>query len=152
MPTAKPRITITLEPHRHELLRRLAACQGGTMSAIVTDLVDSVAPVLERVCVSLENAQRAREGVKSNLRRMAEEAEKVCQPHVDEVLGQLDLLLSACDATADSAAASNGDAKEPAAAAAASDPRPVITGVRFPRTPHQKGGRQPRKGGRNHAL
>lgn len=97
MATTKPRITITLEPQRHELLRRLAEYQGVSMSHIVAELVESVSPVLERVCVAIENARKAQSGVRENLVRVAEESEKALMPHLEAAMGQLDIFLQQCD-------------------------------------------------------
>lgn len=114
MPTAKPRITITLHPGRYRLLNRLAEQQGQSMAAIVVDLLETVAPVLERVSVAIENAERAKGSVRENLARVAEETEAALQPHVDAVMGQIDMFV--------------GQSKAPAAEG--STPVAVTTGVR----------------------
>lgn len=138
MPTTKPRLAITLEPHRHELLRRLARLQGVSASFLVADLVETVAPVLERVCVTLENAQAASASVKENLRRVALEAEAAMQPHAQAVMGQLDMFLlqsvQAAEPTgkkatgAKRARPAHGSRRAPDAL---ETPRPVITGGRY---------------------
>ena len=91
MATDKPRITITLEPDQHDVLRRLSGLQGGSMSRIVSDLLAEVTPVLERVCESLELAKRAQAGVRANLRRVAEEAEEDLKPLAEMARNQFDL-------------------------------------------------------------
>lgn len=114
MATTKPRITITLERNQHELLKRMADYQGSSMSSIIVELLDSVVPVLERVCVAIEHARMAQESVRENLKEAAEESEKVVMPHLMAAMGQLDIFLEQCEKAS----------KE------ASDPRSVITGVR----------------------
>lgn len=93
MPTAKPRITLTLTEHQHDLLSRLSALQGVSMSSIVVDFLDSVVPVLERVAVVLQQAKDAPESVKKQLRETAEQAERDMLPFASEMMGQLDMLV-----------------------------------------------------------
>ena len=68
MPTAKPRLNLTLPQHRYDLLKRLADIQGVSMSSVVTDVMEEVYPVLERVCVVLEAALLAKKTSKEGLR------------------------------------------------------------------------------------
>lgn len=158
MPTSKPRLTVTLEPHRYELLRRLSGLQGVSASFILTDLLETVAPVLERACVALENAQQASRGIKDNLRRVAHEAESVLLPQAEGLMGQIDMFLNLMT-TSGGEAAPDGDASPPAASAVG-NPRPVITGVRSSNPPPHKKARNPAtkratgkkgKGGHGHA-
>lgn len=144
MSTTKPRITITLEPQHHELLQRMAAYQGQSMSSIVVELVESVAPVLERVCAAIEAARKAQAGVKENLVRVAEDSERAAMPHLQAVMGQLDELLTTFQQAgetspapakpaprrATSASDEHGGRRGAGAPGRKKDPRPVITGVR----------------------
>lgn len=139
MATKKPRLNLTLEPQRYELLKRLAEQQGTSMSAIVVELLDTVAPVLERVCVAVENARKAQESVKLNLVKTAEEAEASLAPMLAEAMGQLDMFLGACNEAGEGAAE-------------AENPRPVITGVRSPHPPSLTTPQKPKKSRRGHAI
>lgn len=145
MATDKPRITITLEPDQHEVLRRLAGLQGGSMSRIVSELLAEITPVLERVCESLELAKRAQAGVRANLRRVAEEAEEDLRPLAEMARNQFDLFAGelqrlveagegrqqeapdAGDRPSDRRRRADGGAD--AEGAEAQSPRPVITGA-----------------------
>lgn len=152
MATSKPRITVTLDPHRHELLRRLAGHQGTSMSAIVSELVDAVAPVLERVCVAIESAKNAQDSVKANLLRVAEESESAILPMLDAAISQLDIFVNACN-EAGSATPQEGSEGTPPRGEGprpteAENPRPVITGVRS--TQKEKKGKPTRRG--SHAV
>lgn len=157
MPTAKPRLMITLEPDRYELLKRMAASQGASMASIVVDLVETVAPVLERVLVAVETAQKAHSDVRDNLRRVAEEAEKATIPHLHAAMGQLDTLVSSIEQAGTQlplavdvpASPARGGAEGAARGRAhgsdtpsdgLQDPRPVITGVRLPRKTKKQAG------------
>lgn len=94
MPTAKPRITITLEKHSHEVLTRLSAASGDSMSQIVASFVDLALPSLERVVVVLEQARAAPEKVRAGLVAAVERAERDMLPAMVEALDQSDLFLS----------------------------------------------------------
>jgi len=92
MPTAKPRLQVTLTTPQHELLKRLAKLQSRSASSIVAELFEQVFPVLERVAVVLQAAVRAQESAKEGLRSSTEAAERDMRPHLAQALGQLDLL------------------------------------------------------------
>lgn len=73
MSTTKPRITITLEPKVYELLRRLSAVNGHSMSSIVTEFLEVAVPPMERMVVVLEQAKalpaETKEGVRGSILR-----------------------------------------------------------------------------------
>lgn len=93
MPTANPRVNVTLKPHQYELLSRLGRAQGRSRAAILLELLELVFPVLERVVVAVEGAQRAQDLAREGLRESAERAEAAILPHVQAAMGQLDLLV-----------------------------------------------------------
>jgi len=72
MPTIKPRVQVTLEPHTHEVIERLAALQGRTRGAVIADLIDSVAPALARTVALLDAAASAPSQVKRGLRSVVD--------------------------------------------------------------------------------
>jgi len=74
MPTAKPRITITLSEKAHYVLSTLSQVQKVSMSSIVVDLLDTTLPVLEKLADVLNNAALAPQSVLDDLRRTMEEA------------------------------------------------------------------------------
>lgn len=94
MPTTRPRITMTLTTHSHEVLSRLSAASGDSMSQIVAGFVDLAVPSLERVCVVLERARVAPEEVRDGLRASIERAERDLIPGVVAALGQGDLFMA----------------------------------------------------------
>lgn len=93
MPTIKPRIKLTLEQPRYDLLKRLAALQGVSMASLVTDMLDEFYPVMERVCVVLEAAQQAQETSKQGLREAVAQAEAQLIPLAKATLSQFDLFM-----------------------------------------------------------
>lgn len=60
MPAVNPRITITLKPEVHAILKRLSALTGNSQSAMVGSLLESSSSVLERMATVLEAAERLR--------------------------------------------------------------------------------------------
>lgn len=139
MATNKPRINVTLEPHRYHLFKRMAALQGVSMSALIGELLETVADPVERVCVILEAAQKAPGDLKAGLRAAVDRAESSLLPAAQAAVDQFDLFVS--DATEEIKAANEraaGAAQRRTAAragGAAPDPRPVTRGS----TPLRKG-------------
>lgn len=93
MPTSNPRIQLTVPPHRYDLIKRLAAAQGVSMASVVTDIMDEVYPVLERVCVVLEAAKQAQETGKQGLREAVAQAEADLVPFLYQAVDQLDIFM-----------------------------------------------------------
>lgn len=94
MSTTKPRITITLEEHQHEVLRRLAAASGDSMSQIVAGFVDLAVPSLERVVLVMERANAAPQEVRTGLADAISRAEQELMPGIVAGLDQADLFLA----------------------------------------------------------
>lgn len=131
MPTAKPRITITLEPRAYEVLRRLSAAGGESMSTLVTEFLDLALPPMERMVVVLEQAKGMSETTKQQMRVSLAKAEAKLLPAVIEVVGQTDLFLT--DMLNGGSKRHDLGAAEPRpdrADLGASTPVPVNTGVR----------------------
>lgn len=108
MATAKPRISVMFEPETFEVLRRLSAVQGHSISYIIRDLVQTWTPVLGQLADVLEGAVAAEDEVKSNLSRLADEQERELLPVLDSALseyaramGQIEALLSGSNAQPD---------------------------------------------------
>lgn len=93
MPTAKPRIAITLPPHTYEVIRRLAELNGQPMSRIVSELVEAVAEPLMRTVAFLEAAAAAPKEVKDGLRGTVEAMERELYGAAGYSLGQMDWLM-----------------------------------------------------------
>lgn len=91
MATLKPRITITLDEHAHEVLRRLSAAGGNSMSAVVTDFLDVALPAMERMVVVLEQAKSANDEAKAAVRGSLDRAEAALLPTVTEAMANLNL-------------------------------------------------------------
>lgn len=72
MPTLKPRVNVTLEPQTYLVIDRLAAIQGRSRGSVISDLLDSIAPVMARTVSLLEAAALAPQQVKDGLRSVVE--------------------------------------------------------------------------------
>lgn len=94
MPTAKPRIAVTLNPYVHETVKRLAELQGRSRGAVVADLLEAVHPPLMRTVALMEAARDAPEQVKQGLRGTIQEMERELQGSVGDGIRQMDYLLS----------------------------------------------------------
>lgn len=120
MPTVKPRITITLEPHPHEVLSRLSAASRQSMASIVTEILDTAIPSLERVVVVLERAATASQEVRDGVAAAVERAERELMPSLLAAAGQSDLFL------ADLAQKASGDVAAQDAQASGKRRRPAV--------------------------
>jgi hypothetical protein len=67
MPTLNPRITVTLTPEVHAVMRRLATLTGDSQSSIVGELLLNALPVFQRVIATMEAAHAARAGMLGKL-------------------------------------------------------------------------------------
>jgi hypothetical protein len=94
MSTSKPRITITLEPRVHEVLRRLSVANGQSMSSIVTEFLDVAVPPMERMVVVLEKANAMPDHLKGKLRDSFHKAEAKILPAAAAAVEQHDMFLN----------------------------------------------------------
>lgn len=91
MATAKPRITVTLEPDVYETIRELSEVQGRTMSGLVSEFLVLVNPVQQRVLRAVKKAQAINVESKANMVASLEQGEA----KMTEMLGPLLALLDA---------------------------------------------------------
>jgi uncharacterized protein (DUF1778 family) len=136
MPTTKPRITITLTDHQHELLQQLAGYQGASMSSIVVDLLETAVPVMERIATVMKAASTAPQEMLHGLRESMERAESLVVSQMQEHIGQLDIFVQEAAAAGETDVTRSGAPGSPAAAASSQvrkKPRPPTSnrGVRI---------------------
>lgn len=93
MPTSNPRINLTLTQEQYDLVSRLARINGKSRAAVLMEFFETVIPVLERVCVVAEAAERMQAQTKEGLLASLERAEATIAPLAAEAMGQLDLLI-----------------------------------------------------------
>ena len=97
MPTAKPRITITLTEQQYGLLSHMSSLGSGSMSAIVADMIETMVPVLERVVGALKAAAEASDEMRKGMKDSFEKAEAEMLPHLEAVMGKFDELVPPLD-------------------------------------------------------
>ena len=93
MPTSKPRITITLTDQQHALLQAMAGYQGGSMSSIVVDLLETALPVMERIVLVMKAASAAPQEMLDGLKESMERAEAQVLDQMQGHMGQLDIFV-----------------------------------------------------------
>jgi uncharacterized protein (DUF1778 family) len=136
MPTNKPRITITLTDQQHELLQSMAGFQGGSMSAIVVDLLETALPVMERIVTVMRAASTAPQEMLDGLKESMERAESLVISQMHEHIGHLDNFVEEAAAAGGTGVTRSGAPGSPAAAASSKvrkEPRPPTSnrGVRI---------------------
>lgn len=163
MATNKPRITVTLEKHDYELLRRMAAHQGQSMSSVVVEVLGLVREPFERVVSMLDRLAAAKGQIRDGVLLAATQAEEAIAPLADQLSSQFDLferaVMEASEA-AERAAAATGAAAAPAVRSdAARNPRLVTRGSGHrPESPAKRkgagkgAGAKARKGGQRRAV
>lgn len=75
MPTANPRLTITLQPSLAAQLRRMSELTGNSQSALISELLDGVGPVFDRLITVLEAASEARGALTGSLTQDLDDAQ-----------------------------------------------------------------------------
>lgn len=138
MATTKPRITVTLTHRQHELLKAISDATGGSMSAYVSELLETAEPVLERIASTMQRLRQLNSQRKASVVAALDEAQTTLEPVMEAVLGQFDLFTSRLEHAVGGAAGS-GSASDAPPAAPAADPRLVITGVNPPAKKAAKG-------------
>lgn len=129
MPAINPRITITLKPEIHAILRRLSALTGNSQSAMVGELLESSQPVFERMAVLLEAAERLKaEGMQGSvsIRKGLDDAQARLESQLGLLLEDMDTasrpLLDAAEKVARRAGRGTGGAGTSTAQRASATP------------------------------
>lgn len=131
MPTNKPRITITLEPHTHAVLTELSRLQGKSKSGIITEFLETVVPVLERTCYLLQLAQSATATVNDDLKASMERAEATLFKMFNDAMGEMDGVTELLSRGVDESSAKVGGDTGAESRSRASLPPHSNTGVDF---------------------
>lgn len=99
------------------------------MSRIVSELLEEVMPMLEKLCVTLEKVKNSSDSVRATLLRGVQQAEDEMQPVLESAQAAFDSFVEVLDCSDDQAA----DLSTLGGAVSNDDPRPVITGVNSPK-------------------
>jgi hypothetical protein len=129
MPTANPRVNVTLPPSLDDLVSRLARVEGASKSQVLRELLEAAEPALRRAVALMEAAEGATEAVRKGLAQSLFEHQLGVEAALDVAIRQAeiqDLADQAQRATLKRARA--GAEPSPAPAPAVSTPVPVTRG------------------------
>lgn len=127
MPTEKRRLAISLSDRSSDTLDHLAALQGRSRSAIVSELIDEAEPTLRRVAETLEAVRTLPKDAVERFARSLDAA----QGDMESILfraRQLELGTLGKEPVEQAGRDARTAAQRPAGRRAAPDPRPVTRG------------------------
>ena len=126
MPTAKPRITVTLSDRQYVVLQAISEYSGQPMSSFVGGLLEQSLPVIERMAETFRKVRFVQDEQKIRLAQDLEQAQAAVEPILDQVLGQLDIFMARIEQSAGVAV--------PGATSSAAAAAPGTAGRKTPRT------------------
>lgn len=97
MPTLHRRVNLVVKPEQFELLTRAAKATGKSKAGLMMELFEEVAPILERIVVVTEAAEKAKQQATAGLSEAIEAAEAKILPHANRAIQQFDLLIADID-------------------------------------------------------
>ena len=103
-----PRVGVSLKPDQFELLRRVAASNGLSMSSMLAEVWEMAGPVLAKVADMVEETRRAKAAAKADIRAVTAQAAIEMAPKAESVLGDFDLLQEAVRRVLDEAHSVDG--------------------------------------------
>lgn len=89
MPTANPRVNVTLSPSLDSLVGRLAGLQRVSKSNVLRELLETAAPALARAVAVMEAAERAKPEVLAGLARSLERSQTVAEVALESALSAI---------------------------------------------------------------
>jgi hypothetical protein len=93
MPTAKPRVQVTLTRPSYESVSRVARARGVSRSHVIAELFEAARPALDRVAELIEVSKAAPKEVMQRFMLASDATEKGMSDLFTSSLGQLDLLI-----------------------------------------------------------
>lgn len=67
MPTKKPRVMIVMDEDSYNTFMRFKSLTGKSLSSVLSDVVNEVAPTFQKLCETLEVASKMEQGAKDKL-------------------------------------------------------------------------------------
>ena len=89
MPTVNPRITVTLRPSLHAVLKRMSELTKNSQSGIVAEVLEQSQPIFEKMVLVIEAAQRAQSETKERVAVDLERAHGVLERQLGLMLDDL---------------------------------------------------------------
>lgn len=109
MPTANPRLQVTLEPETYAVLKRLSIVQRRPAAAIVREVLHGCTGMLGEVAASMEAIEAAQGALRDRMSAEAvsglSEAHEALQPHVGALLEHITAIGDLFEDLADGASA-----------------------------------------------
>lgn len=101
MATQKPRITVTITPQQHTVLRSLSDSTGQPMSAFLTELLEASLPTLERMAVTFHKLKQAQNVERDRYLQSMDETQAVLEDIAQQATSQLDMFLTVVEQSTD---------------------------------------------------
>lgn len=93
MATSKPRITISLTNHQHDILKSIADSGGASMSGMLGEFIESAMPTFERMAATFQQLKKANDQERARMAEALGEVQSALEPIAMEAVGQWDLFL-----------------------------------------------------------
>lgn len=90
MPTANPRINVTLSPQLDLVVQRMAKCQRVSKSQVLRELLEAAEPALQRAVVLMEAAAGAAQAMKEGFAQSLDKAQAKAEAHLASVMHEMD--------------------------------------------------------------
>jgi uncharacterized protein (DUF1778 family) len=101
MSTTKPRITVTLTEHQHEVLKAVCAASGQSMSAFLGEVVEMSMPTFEKMAQAFGRLRNVQQVEKQRLADALERAHGEVEPLARAVMGEFGRMVDAIEAAAE---------------------------------------------------
>lgn len=90
MPTANPRLTVTLKPSTFAQLREVSRLTGNSQSALIGEILEQSEPVFARLIQLLSAAEQAKQEMKAKAAADLEGAQARIEKQMGLLLGEFD--------------------------------------------------------------
>jgi predicted DNA-binding protein len=90
MPTAKPRLTITLNPKTHAVLKALSDRQDRSMASLINEVLDDFVPAFQHVLDAVQALERAEGDKRAQITAQLDAAAKDLHPLMEMILTRAD--------------------------------------------------------------
>jgi hypothetical protein len=134
MPTAKPRIQVTLTEHQYEVIRALTSASGQSMSAFLSEIVELSMPTFERMAATFQKLKDVQRFEAEKLAKGLHEANAALEPVAERAVREFSKFLDTVEAAAEppsrSSARKAGSVAASREGGTAKSPRPVTRGLR----------------------
>ncbi len=86
MPTANPRVYVTLPPELDSIIARMAALERISKSQLIRETLEAAQPTLAKAVAIMEAASKARIGARSELAKSLEHSQNVVESELENIL------------------------------------------------------------------